>query len=97
MCDSEALANTTPWLSSPASATIFLRSAAMMIGGSVPSPSCARNRSMKLRVSPSGLPGVTPMRTWEGPCATPMPMRNRPPEISCMNAALCAKSPTVRA
>ena len=56
MCDREALANTTPSLISPASATIFLRSAAMMMGGSVPNPSCARNRSTKFRVSPSGLP-----------------------------------------
>ena len=63
MCDSDALANTTPSASSPDSATIFLRSAATMIGGSGPNAVSARNFSMKARVSASGLPGVTPMRT----------------------------------
>ena len=96
MCDSEALAKITPSASSPASATIFRRSAATMIGGSGPSPSWARNFSMKDRVSASGLPGVTPIRTCEGPWAMPMPRRNRPFEISCIMAALWAKSMTVR-
>ena len=59
----QTLANTTPSASSPASATIFLRSAATMIGGSGPKLVSARNFSMKARVSASGLPGVTPMRT----------------------------------
>ena len=62
MCERAALANTTPCEISPASATIFCRSAAMMIGGNSPTPSTARSLSTKARVSPSGLPTVTPMR-----------------------------------
>jgi hypothetical protein len=96
MCDSDALANTTPWASSPDSATMRLRSAATMMGGRGPNASSARNFSMKARVSASGLPGVTPIRTCDGPCAMPMPSRNRPPETSCIIAALCAKSTMVR-
>jgi hypothetical protein len=37
------------------------------------------------------------MRAWLGAWATPMPKRNRPPEASCRNAALWAKSSTERA
>jgi hypothetical protein len=51
---------------------------------------------MKARVSASGLPGVTPSRTYDGPWAMPMPRRKRPPDTSCIIAALCAKSTMVR-
>ena len=44
-----------------------------------------------------GLPAAAPMRACVGAWLTPMPRRKRPPETSCMKAALCAKSPTVRA
>ena len=47
MCERAALANTTPCEISPASATIFWRSAAMMIGGNSPTPSTARSLSTK--------------------------------------------------
>jgi hypothetical protein len=62
MCDRLAFANTTPSAISAASATIFLRSAARMIGGNAPILSNDLTFSTKARISESGLPGVTPRR-----------------------------------
>jgi len=82
MCERLPLAKMSPSAMSPASATMRLRKAASTMGGKPPSASYERNRATKSRISASGLPATTPMRRWLGACATPMPKRNRPPDIS---------------
>ena len=90
MCERAAFANTIPSPISPASATIFLRSVASTIGGSSPTRGAARSPATNARVSASGGPAFTPMRSSAGPWETPMPNAKRPPDSSCTSAAVCA-------
>src|SRR5258708_37649480 len=64
ICERLALAKISPSAISAASATIRLRNAANMIGGNPPTASYDFKRLTKIRMSPNGLPGVTPKRMW---------------------------------
>ena len=64
---------------SPASAIMPLRRVARTTGGSAPGcPDARAACRRRLECPASGLPGVTPMRTYAGAWLTPMPSRKRP-------------------
>ncbi len=93
MCERAAFAHTAPSPTSPASATIRRRSVASTTGGRSPVRAApVRNSPTKRRMSASGLPVGTPSQALVGAWLTPMPKRKRPPLISWMKAAVCAKS-----